>query len=111
MDVAAPKLASYVISIAQSLRWEKCRLSLDSIAVVYASSSMAKHVLDVSSEGRIGVDVFAKLACTDAELHCQTEDVDKLVTSMADEVGAENAVAATIDNDLRPGDGFGVGPG
>ena len=70
-----------------------------------------EHVLDVGSEGRIGVDVLAKLACADAELHCQAEDIYKFVAGVTDEVGAENTVAAAINNDLRPGDCFGVGPG
>jgi hypothetical protein len=69
---------------------------------------VTKHVLDV--EGRIGVDVFPQRACADAEFHGQAEDIYKLVTGMADKVGAENPVVATIDNDLRPGDPLGVSP-
>lgn len=85
-------------------------MALESIAARYAGSSMTEHVLDVGSECRIGVDVLAKLARADAELHCEAKDVDKLVTGMADEVSPENTVAGTIHDDLRPGDCFGVGP-
>ena len=67
-------------------------------------------MLYVGSECRIGVDVFPQRACADAEFHGQAEYVYKLVTGMADEVGPENTVAGTIDDDLRPGDPLGVGP-
>jgi hypothetical protein len=85
-------------------------LALESIAARYANSGMLEHVLDVGSKCRIGVDVLAKLTRSDAKLHCHAEDVDKLVTGMADEMGAENTVAATIHDDLRLGDRFGVSP-
>jgi hypothetical protein len=39
---------------------------------------MAQPVLDVGSECRMGVDVLAKIARADAELHGQAENVDKL---------------------------------
>ena len=60
-----------------------------------------KDVLYVGSECRIGVDVFPQRACADAEFRGQAEYVYKLMTGMADEVGPENTVAGTIDDDLR----------
>ena len=42
--------------------------------------------------------MLAKLARADAELHRETEDIHELMTGMADEMGAENTVAATIQN-------------
>ena len=54
--------------------------------------------------------MLAQFSRADTEFHGQAEDVYKLVTGMADEVGPENAVAAAIDDDFRPGDRLGVGP-
>ena len=57
---------------------------------------MTEHMLDIGSERRIGVDVLAKLARADAELHGKAEDVYKLVTGVSDEMRSENMVAIAI---------------
>jgi hypothetical protein len=63
---------------------------------------MTEHMLDIGSERRIGVDVLAKLARADAELHGKAEDVYKLLTGMSDEMRPENMVAVAIHDNLRP---------
>src|SRR5258708_11233534 len=75
------------------------------------ASAVPDHVLDVGGKRRVGVDIVPYLARSDAKAHGEAEDVDQFLAGMADEMCAEDAVGGAVDDDLRPGDGLGIGFG
>ena len=67
---------------------------------------MREHVLDIGGKCRIGVDLVFQLARGDAELDGEPEDIDQLLSFVADKMRADDTTGRAINNDLRPGDGF-----
>ena len=61
------------------------------------------QVLEVCGERGEGKYRVLQLCCGDRVVHRQGEEVDQVVTAMADQVRANDAICCTIDEYLRPG--------
>src|SRR6516162_5325394 len=61
-----------------------------------------QYRLDVGREGREAVDEVPDLGCGDAMLDRQCEDVDQLLTGVAEEMRANDAICFLVDEHFRP---------